>query len=54
MTKTVTRLSITLGVVAAMLIAAGCGGTKVYDLDGGIRSWEEKKLELENYNLPIP
>ena len=30
------------------------GFTKVYDLDGGIRSWEEKKLELENYNLPIP
>ena len=33
MTKTVTRLSTTLAVVAAMLFAAGCGGTKVYDLD---------------------
>jgi rhodanese-related sulfurtransferase len=30
------------------------GFTKVYDLDGGIHSWEEKKLDLDNYNLPMP
>ena len=29
------------------------GFTKVYDLDGGIRTWDEKNLELEEYNLPI-